>query len=354
MHADTGCKTAQASSPSRPISLHPKSSSKAQRRHRTRSNASKSDRAHSPATDTSTSRSPSRSSPSSPSPENHACYQNGKTSGPIASQQVSHCAVEESHAQSKVSDSVATPGAVCNPPSGRGRILAGRYRLGRQLGSGTFARVYEATDLEVERRAGSTAEDARVAIKLFNRDMHLKEPWRAENEALLHGQLSSHPNVVSLIAAHLVPQPGRLSDTLLRAAAAAAFASAKSTSWPGSLAVPDSSFSAVAVESDAAAAAAAATGGARLRCCTLPAPWLSAALPHPGRCAGIPQRRLCAAGLRHPAPDVSPVRPPHASDHAVPCGAACAHQPGRSHAANRRLSHTPGGVAYRLPGSVAC
>jgi len=169
--------------------------------------------------------------------------------------------VEESHAQSKVSDSVATPGAVCNPPSGRGRILAGRYRLGRQLGSGTFARVYEATDLEVERRAGSTAEDARVAIKLFNRDMHLKEPWRAENEALLHGQLSSHPNVVSLIAAHLVPQPGRLSDTLLRAAAAAAFASAKSTSWPGSLAVPDSSFSAVAVESDAAAAAAAAASG---------------------------------------------------------------------------------------------
>jgi serine/threonine-protein kinase len=76
-----------------------------------------------------------------------------------------------------------------------GRTLAGRYRLGKLLGSGGMGRVYEATDL---------LADARVAVKIFTapggargRDAYRRFLREAETTGRLQ-----HPQIVALLDVH--------------------------------------------------------------------------------------------------------------------------------------------------------
>lgn len=75
---------------------------------------------------------------------------------------------------------------------GPGTILGGKYRLGRTLGRGGSGRVFEATDLRMERT---------VAIKVLRYDiepsMRRQHEWRFLREARRAGGLR-HPNIVTI------------------------------------------------------------------------------------------------------------------------------------------------------------
>jgi serine/threonine-protein kinase len=65
------------------------------------------------------------------------------------------------------------------------QVIAGRYRLDEQLGAGSTAEVWAATDLELDRR---------VAVKLLTREA---DPVRFEREARAVAALA-HPNICTL------------------------------------------------------------------------------------------------------------------------------------------------------------
>ena len=85
-----------------------------------------------------------------------------------------------------VERSAATP----PPEPADGRVLAQRYRLGRQLGQGAMGVVYEATDLELDRS---------VAVKVLRGTLFLDDSSedRFLREAEVLAQLT-HPHVVRL------------------------------------------------------------------------------------------------------------------------------------------------------------
>ncbi|MEU8637082.1 serine/threonine-protein kinase [Amycolatopsis sp. NPDC048633] len=72
-----------------------------------------------------------------------------------------------------------------NPPP----LLAGRYEVGRLVGSGGTARVYRAVDLRLERE---------VAVKIYDRDVVALDQRRRLREMSIQGSIT-HPGVVALL-----------------------------------------------------------------------------------------------------------------------------------------------------------
>jgi serine/threonine-protein kinase len=92
-------------------------------------------------------------------------------------------------------DPALTPAGGAEDPASQGRTLAGRYRLGKLLGSGGMGRVYQAIDL---------LSEARVAVKIFTapsgargRDAYRRFLREAETTGRLQ-----HPQIVALLDVH--------------------------------------------------------------------------------------------------------------------------------------------------------
>ncbi len=68
-------------------------------------------------------------------------------------------------------------------------LLAGRYEVGRLIGSGGTARVYRAYDLRLERE---------VAVKIYDRDVVALDQRRRLREMSIQGSIT-HPGVVALL-----------------------------------------------------------------------------------------------------------------------------------------------------------
>jgi serine/threonine protein kinase len=68
-------------------------------------------------------------------------------------------------------------------------LLAGRYEVGRLIGSGGTARVYRAFDLRLERE---------VAVKIYDRDVVALDQRRRLREMSIQGSIT-HPGVVALL-----------------------------------------------------------------------------------------------------------------------------------------------------------
>ncbi|MGI9018390.1 MAG: PASTA domain-containing protein [Euzebya sp.] len=86
-------------------------------------------------------------------------------------------------------DSSAEPVADPRPPA-KGRVLAGRYVVGRRVGAGGMATILRATDTQMDRQ---------VAIKVLHRhladDPHVRSRFKAEAR---HAASLSHPHIVAV------------------------------------------------------------------------------------------------------------------------------------------------------------
>jgi eukaryotic-like serine/threonine-protein kinase len=76
-----------------------------------------------------------------------------------------------------------------------GTVLAGRYRLDKQLGAGGMGEVWQARDLTYERGLGVPFD---VAVKLVHSTLRSEELKRFEQEAEILRKLE-HPNIVRLL-----------------------------------------------------------------------------------------------------------------------------------------------------------
>lgn len=83
-------------------------------------------------------------------------------------------------------DEFTAPRSLDDRPPG---LLAGRYEVGRLVGSGGTARVYRAYDLRLERE---------VAVKIYDRDTVALDQRRRLREMSIQGSIT-HPGVVALL-----------------------------------------------------------------------------------------------------------------------------------------------------------
>ncbi|SEF25094.1 Serine/threonine protein kinase [Amycolatopsis pretoriensis] len=90
------------------------------------------------------------------------------------------------YARFALGEFTAAPRSLDDAPPG---LLAGRYEVGRLVGSGGTARVYRAYDLRLQRE---------VAVKIYDRDAVALDQRRRLREMSIQGSIT-HPGVVALL-----------------------------------------------------------------------------------------------------------------------------------------------------------